>query len=270
MPRPRTDRVWLKRRKNPVKNNGTSTLSFTLQYRDGTGREQFRSLGTNVTEEQAEQARKQLQLELTGPWANDPSVFSHQFQRRFPEQFEYLCSLRGIHSVGSDEQSVVSGFTEKLVRPMCDGSAPAVIAKKLTELAASIEGGWASEPADILRQFERRYPNDFVTLLVHFRGRRVGLLQYVEELCITCYPERVVREMAELAAQERWNATRFQSQFKTRFPQEYRFLSDHLTTFEWASIEKADKSPAEVALELLRFFSNHSGQAASDSSSATT
>lgn len=59
-------RVWLKKRKNPKKKDGSpGTVSFTLQWRDEeTGKERFESLGPSTTEEEAEKKRAEKEVQL--------------------------------------------------------------------------------------------------------------------------------------------------------------------------------------------------------------
>ena len=256
MARPRSNLVWLKRRKNPPKSDGKHTVSFTLQYRDGTGRERFLSLGTKVTEEEAEKAREQLQRELTGPWSIDPAKFCQQFRRRYPVAYELLCRLHNVEVTREEDDESLTTFVQEVVIPRWKRCAPHALALKLLRLAEGAEKGWVAEPETLLRQLEQRMPVEYRVLVDYCEGSRKELLHLVEIRCIFDDPESVVSQLLEIVEKEGWSREKFVEQFKKRYPEEYGVVSEYVSLARKIKKLEKQKPLSLVALELIEFARN--------------
>src|SRR5690606_6796628 len=87
--------VWLKRRLNPPKKDGSRTVSYTLQWRDEDFEERFKSLGADLTEEEAEIKRAEFDDFLNGDYGDDPQRFVDQMTERRRRGMEKLKLLAG-------------------------------------------------------------------------------------------------------------------------------------------------------------------------------
>jgi len=261
--RPRSNRVWIKRRRNPSKQDGTQTVSLTLQYRDGKGNERFRSLGPQTTEEQAEKARQQLQYELTGPWSDDPQLFARQFLRRYEDDFRALCDLRRIEFHQEVPEGSLPRFIEEFVKPQWQEGPPHLLADKMLKCADALENGWLPVPDDFLWQFQRRYPKEYDLLLDYVGANLTNLLEHVSRLLIFGSPEHVADDLRELAHEKGWSSDpdEFVRQFSQRHPEEFALLSP------WIDIERKMKTATRSPVEIVKALLEHAKRPQTSSSS---
>jgi hypothetical protein len=252
MGRKKLGRVWLKRRKNPPKNDGTQTISYTLSYRDLSGKEGFRSLGKRVTtEEEAKRHQQVAQFFLTGPWSDVPKEFAKQFYWRYVDAYQVLCDFGGF---GSQNFHQFKGFIERVVTPEWEkGQPPEATAKILVARAEDLLHKWSAEPAVLLWQLKYRYPDEELTLWHYYRRTNKNALDDARQWSIFHTPEEVAKKFLALAKEWKWSSdpTEFDSQFRDRYPDEYREISQTLDIR--AAMKTATVEPNKIVEKLLQY-----------------
>lgn len=230
--------VWLKRRKNPITKNGKRTVSFTLQWRDLCGKDRFKSLGNEISEDEAKAEQEAFQKTLNENHTGNPERFIEQFKLRSLDDYEKL-----VLSLGSDPRlwSIWSMLKD---RSDWEGD--------FHYLADLYRERGSDVPFVFYYQFHHHHLEDLRILVEHFGSAEAVLLDVKQRLLFN-KPATVEQHLLELADEWRWSEdpVTFEKQFIERYPEEFAALREKLPDISIARrMKRADLPPLEVVQKL--------------------
>ena len=231
--------IWLKRRRNPPRKDGSRTVSYTLQWRDENYEERFDSLGAAMAEEEAEAKRQHFEQWINGDWGDDPVLFIEQMSQRNQRAIETLKRTAGddprrwpLQEMFGDKNSEWDIRFEEFVR--------------------TLQSRPQDHPETLLRQFQTQHPMEHEVLLDLLETEE-GLLKNVKRLLLFHGGETVWKVLLHYAKEWQWSddPSRFVEQFRTRYPSEFDAIEKDLPIEE--RLKGASLPPREIAKRLLDF-----------------
>ena len=231
--------VWLKRRRNPPKKDGSRTVSYTLQWRDENYEERFESLGAELTEAEAEAKRSAYSEWLNGNSGDDPQQFIEQMAKRNQRAMEKLKLVAGADPrkwpfrkmFGKDASKWYARFDELLlmrqVRPEVDAET-------------------------LLQQFRVQQTAEY-EVLVDVLESELALEKNIKMLLLFHAGETVWAAMLQHSKNWEWSSesSQFIEQFRTRYPVEFQKVEQELSLED--QLKNASLPPKEIAKKLRDF-----------------
>lgn len=253
--------VWLKRRKNPAKRDGTRTISYTLQWKDEEGKDRYESLGSRITEEEAERLRDEFEhkVNLGGTSTikprDEPVDLEHEVTRlraEAPADYETLVAHFGNdpRSWGVWQMHYIDkwGYRSDW---RCD---------RLRKMAATLRGEIETEfPPFVRFRLGWHHPKAHDQLLDYFGSQDAfedEIQKRLEESQDgdTLNVQPVIDGLLELAKDVAWSndSAKFERQFRERYPEEYeKLVSEGLVV---SNTIKASSMPPEEVVERLLLY----------------
>ncbi len=213
-------------------------MSFTLQWRDLCGKDRFRSLGNEISEDEAKAEQAAFQKTLNEDHTGNPERFIEQFKLRSLDDFEKL-----VMRFGPDAR-VWSLWS--ILNDIHDWEAT------FRHLAELYRGKGSDVPVIFYFQFHHHHLDDLRILVEHF-GSAEAVLFDIKERLLFNKPETVEKNLLELADEWRWSEdpNTFEEQFIERYPDEFAALKEKLPDISIARrMKRADLPPLEVVQKL--------------------
>ena len=230
--------VWLKRRKNPSTKNGKRTVSFTLQWKDLCEKDRFKSLGNNITEEEAKAEQESFKKLLNEDHTGNPELFIEQFKLRSLDDYEKLVLRFGPDPRIWQIWPLLKGANEW--------------ESVLHQMAEVYRGTGANSPVIFFYQFQHHHLEELHILVYQFESADAVLRDITERLLFN-KPETVEKQLLELAEELRWSndPDTFARQFIERYPDDVSALREKIPDINIARrMKRADLPPIEVVHKL--------------------
>ena len=228
--------VWLKRRRNPPKQDGGRTVSFTLQWRDEDYKERFESLGADITEEEAEAKRLEFAEFLNGNHGGHPQQFIEMMSKRNQRAMEQIRLV-----VGNDPRQWP--FQEMF------GDVPEKWQDRFDYLLLTLQSRPTDDAKTLLQQFKAQQPAEY-EVLVDILESKDALEKTFRTLLLFHNSETVWATMFHHAKDWEWSSdpSRFVEQFRSRYPAEFQKIEEDFSLE--SQVKVATSPPKEVARNL--------------------